>query len=89
MAASGLPADPVETVDRHEEVAHRRAFWAGLVCKLHLQKRFGVAVRQIPGACCWGIYIEPYKDTAMDGEVVAELRQRLRQMETGQRGAPS
>jgi hypothetical protein len=89
MTASGLPANPVETVDRHEEVAHRRAFWAGLVCKLRLQKRFGVAVHQIPGAYCWGIYIEPYEPGAMDGQHMEELRQRLHRMETGQRGRAS
>jgi hypothetical protein len=86
MTASGLPADPVETVDRREEIAHRRSYWAALVCKFGLQKRFGVAVRRIPGARCWGIFVEPYEPSATDGEHMEELRQRLHRMETGQRG---
>jgi hypothetical protein len=87
MTANGLPADPVETVDRHEEIAHRRRYWAGLVCKFGLQKRFGVAVRRIPGARCWGIFVEPYDPVAMDGEHVEELRQLRLRIETEQRGA--
>lgn len=89
MTANGLPADPVETVDRREDLAHRRIFWAGLVCKLGLQKRFGVAVRRIPGAHCWGIYVEPYQPDATDGQHMEELRRRLHRMETGQRGEMS
>jgi hypothetical protein len=87
MTANGLPADPVETVDRHEDIAPRCEHWAAMIRKLEMQKRFGVAAHRIRGAHCWGIYIEPYEDGAMAGEHMEELRQRLHQHETGQRGA--
>lgn len=67
-------ASPIETADEKTDALELRDQWVVRITEAGLRRTHGAGVRWMPGAHCWGVFIEPYADgPAVDTRALGKL----------------